>query len=292
MLSEIDGWMPELDLLVTNARTREEVELVDIGVSRGKISLIGKGVEFKAKDIIDAKGNLVLPSFVDTHMHLDKAFLGEWESSVSGMYTNEVEKLKGLKKRFTISDVRNRSVKAIELAVLNGLTYIRTNVDVDTACGLTGLQGVLQAKQEMADVADVEIAAFPSQGILSDPGSEELLWKSMEMGADVVGGIPRLEADDSDSNRHTDIVFEIAKRFSADIDMHIDAICDPESRTIHYLAKKTILENYQGRVTAGHVVALSYYNDYYGANHQHDRTCWNSRRHLSSHDDDVRFQTG
>src|SRR5262249_50835161 len=161
-----------------------------------------------------ARGNLALPPFVDPHMHLDKAFIGGWVAPTSGLYADSERKVKEYKRTVTVDDVRRRAGRAIEAAVSCGVSHARTNVDLDTIGGLTGLKGLLEVRKEYADVIDIEIAAMPHDGLIIDDGCEKLLWQAMEMGADVVGGAPRQELDDDDSRRHIDKIFEIAKRFS------------------------------------------------------------------------------
>ncbi len=169
------------------------------------------------------------------------------------------------KKSYTIEDNLSRGSKVIQWAVSHGTTILRSHVDVDTIGGLKPLEGVLKVRDEHKDLVDIQIVAFPQEGIYKDPGTEELMIKAMEMGADVVGGMPYNEWTEEDSRRHIDTAFAIAKKFNADIDMHVDETDDPGARTLHYLAYKTIKENYHGRVTAGHTCALASYDDNYAA---------------------------
>jgi cytosine deaminase len=110
---------------------------------------------------------------------------------------------------------------------------------------------------------DLQIVAFPQEGIIRDPGTEELMRKAMELGADLVGGMPHHERSHEEAKHHIDIAFDIAREFDADIDMHVDETDDPNSKSLEYLAEKTIAESYQGRVTAGHTCALAAYPDDY-----------------------------
>jgi cytosine/creatinine deaminase len=255
--------MPSLDLLVKGARLRGSPTLVNIGVTKGRITFIDERETGSAETVIDAKGNLALPSFVDPHFHLDKAFLGGWAAPASGGYSGADSIIAEQKKNFTVDNVRRRAARAVELAVVNGVSHIRAMVDLDKYAGLMGLKGVLEVKKEYSDIVDMEIVALPGGPVAGDKNGEELLREAMALGADVAGGSPRKEIDDADAKIHIDKVFEIAQQFSKPIDMHIDVTCDPQQRTLHYLAAKTIREGLQGRVTVGHVVALSYYNDYY-----------------------------
>jgi cytosine deaminase len=127
------------------------------------------------------------------------------------------------------------------------------------------LKGLLAVKKAYEDIIDLQIVAFPQEGIIKDEGTEELLYKAMESGATHVGGMPHNEYTHDESKRHIEILFEIAKKFDVDIDSHTDETDDPNSRTLQYLAARTIKENYHGRVTVDHICALSAYDDYYAA---------------------------
>jgi cytosine/creatinine deaminase len=196
-------------------------------------------------------------------MHLDKAHSGGWSAPISGIYADAERAGRELAKNLTTEDVIRRASQAVERAVKNGVGFIRTNVNVNTNTGLTGLHGILEVRKRYADLVDIEIVALPGGDFFRSEKAEALLRHAVELGADVIGGSPRMEIDDEEGHRHIDKVFDIAKQHSKRIDMHIDAVCDPNLTTIHYLAAKTIREGFEGRVTAGHVVALSYYNDYY-----------------------------
>jgi cytosine deaminase len=252
-----------MSILIKNARLRETKDSVDILIDEtGKIIDIRHGLNVSAEETIDAQQNLVTPTFVDPHLHLDKAFTA-LDGRISTFETLEesLQLMHDIKRKYTVEDVKSRAVKAIEASVRYGCTKIRANADVDSICGLTALKGVLEAKKECKDIADIQVVAFPQEGIFVDEGTEELLYKSMDLGADLIGGMPALEWSDDDGKKHVDIVFEIAKRYNVDIDFHLDQIKDPFSRYLEYTAIKTIREGYQGRVTAGHCVSLAWQTD-------------------------------
>ena len=125
------------------------------------------------------------------------------------------------------------------------------------------LQGVVEARERTRDVADVQIVAFPQEGIFKDKGTDDLMWKAMEAGADLVGGMPFNENSPADSVRHIALAFEIARHHDADIDMHVDETDDPNARTLEILAEQTVENGWQGRVTAGHTCALAGYEEDY-----------------------------
>ena len=252
-----------MDLIVRNAKIVGEHKLADIGINGDKIVEIGK-MKKKARKEIDAEGMLVSPAFIDPHIHLDKCMIGDdIRPNVSGTLQEAIKIIWEKKRRYTVADIVKRAGGVIKLAALNGTTRMRTHADVDTIGGLTPIKGLLAARKKFKDIMDIQVVAFPQEGILRDPGTEELMRKAMELGADLVGGMPHHERPYSEAGPHIDICFEIAKEFDADIDMHVDETDDPNSRSLEYLAEKTIKEGYQGRVTADHTCALAAYPDDY-----------------------------
>jgi cytosine deaminase len=252
-----------LDLVVKNAKIVGKDKLTDIGIKGDKIAEIGK-IKAKARKEIDAEGMLVSPAFIDPHIHLDKCMIGDdIRPNVSGTLQEAIEIIWEKKRKYTVADVVKRACEVIELAALNGTTRMRTHADVDTIGGLTPIKGLLAVREKFKNIMDIQIVAFPQEGILRDPGTEELMRKAMELGADLVGGMPHHERPYSEARQHIDICFEIAKEFDADIDMHVDETDDPNSRSLEYLAEKTVEAGYQGRVTAGHTCALAAYPDDY-----------------------------
>lgn len=256
-----------MKLLIREARLRNRPETVDIAVDEdGIIADIKPDLQLSSENTIDAEGSLVTPTFVDPHLHLDKAFTAcDGRTSQSETLEEAIELMHNFKEDYTVEDVKERAVKAIRASVKYGCTKIRAQADVDTIGGLTPLKGVLAAKEECEDIADVQVVAFPQEGILKDEGTEELLRESMDMGADVMGGMPASEGSREDAQEHVDLVFEIAKKHDVDIDMHIDQSKDPFDQNLEYTALKTIREGCQGRVTGGHCVSLAYQNDTYAS---------------------------
>lgn len=252
-----------MDLLIKNARIVGRKALKDIGIEGERIVKIGK-IRGRARRVINAKGMLTSPAFIDPHIHLDKCMIGdEVRPNVSGTLQEAIEIIWERKRRYTTADIVRRAGEVIRTAAQNGTTRMRTHVDVDTISGIKPLKGLLEARRKFKHLMDIQIVAFPQEGILRDPGTEELLYKTMELGADLVGGMPHHERPYSKAKPHIDICFEVAKQFDADIDMHVDETDDPRSRSLEYLAEKTIAEGYQGRVTAGHTCALAAYPDDY-----------------------------
>lgn len=252
-----------MELIIRNAKIFGESELKDIGIENGKISELGK-IDAEAENEIDADGKLTSPSYIDPHIHLDKVLIAEdLPPNESGTLKEAIELIWERKKKYTSDDVKERAKKVMKMAIRNGTMEMRTNVDVDTIGGLTPLEGVITAREEMKDKIDVDIVAFPQEGIVRDPGTEELMREAMKKGADIVGGMPHHEKSHEDAEEHVDIAFDIAKEFETNLDMHVDETDDPNSRTLEIVADKTIEEGYEGRVTAAHTCALAAYPEDY-----------------------------
>lgn len=255
-----------MDLLIRNAKLRNREGTWDIGVKDGKIALIDRNISEKAEQEIDAQGKLTVPAFIDPHIHLDKVNIVDVvRPNKSGTLTEAIEIIWDKKAKYTTEDIVERAGDVIRRGAINGTTRMRTHVDVDTIGGLKPLEGVLAAREKYKDIMDIQIVAFPQEGILKNPGCEELMWKAMELGADIVGGMPANEHTPDDSRRHIEICFDIAEKYDADIDMHVDETDDPFYRTLEMLADETIKRGWQGRVTAGHTCALAAYDDHYAS---------------------------
>ncbi len=254
-----------MSLLLENALTREK-ERVNILIEEGMIREISKTKIPEAENKIDLEDSLVTESFVSPHIHLDKVLIGDIiEPNVSGTLWEAIQKTWEVKRNYSIEDIKKRASQVIDQQIKFGTTHIRTHVDVDQIGQLMPLKGLLAVKEAYRDVIDLQIIAFPQEGILKDEGTEELLYKAMDLGATHLGGMPHNENTPDDSKRHINILFEIAKKYNVEIDSHTDETDDPTSRTLQYLAAKTIQENYQGRVSVAHICALSAYDDYHAA---------------------------
>ncbi len=252
------------ELIIRNARLRRKEETVDIGIAQGSIQEIRPKINQDGKQEIDASSKLVTAPFVDPHIHLDKCLTGQW--AILGRHTadKQIELARQHKASFTKSDIKQRAAECLRAAIANGTLFVRGFVDVDTVMQLKGLDALLEVKNDFKAAVDLQIVAFPQEGILRDPGSDELLWKAMERGADIVGGIPWFEITDEDMKTHLDIIFEVAKKHDSDVHM-LDNSPDPYCRALEYTSIKTIREGYQERVTYSSVPILSYQSDYYAS---------------------------
>lgn len=252
------------DLLIKNAKIESRQGLFNLYIANGKIAKITKKTEFEADNTIDALGKLLSPAFIDPHIHLDKTNIVDVvRPNKSGTLTEAIEIIWEKKKNYTIDDIVARASKTIEEAIKNGTTRLRTHVDVDSIGGLMPLKGLVETRKKYAGIVDIQIVAFPQEGILKDPGTAELMRKAMEQGADIVGGMPANEHSPEESRKHVEIVFKLAKDFGADVDMHVDETDDPFYRTLEMVVDKTKEYGWHGRVTAGHTCALAAYDDHY-----------------------------
>lgn len=252
-------------LLIQNANILGHGKIEDILIGDdGRYLEIRSGIDpasVPGAEVIDAKKMLAAPTFVNTHMHFDKAYtaLKGRDSSVETL-EDSIRIMHDIKRRYTVEDVKNRAVRAIRECVMYGTTKLRTNVDIDNMANLVGLEGVLAAKEATKDICDLQVVAFPQEGIFCNEGTEKLMWEAMEMGADIAGGMPAAEWLDEHKLRHVDLVFEIAEKYGCLIDMHIDQSKDMFDRSLEYTAWLTLKKGWGGRVTGGHCTSISYQN--------------------------------
>ena len=255
-----------MDLIIRHARLRDRPDPVDIGIAEGRVQRIEPRLAGTAAREIDAAGHLTTPAFVEPHIHLDKVLTADRApENATNFFEDSIAAMREVKRHYTIEDVAARATEVIHWLVGHGVTLVRSYVDVDTIVGLTALEGVLAARERCRRLAHVELIAFPQEGIFTDPGTDELMARALERGADVVGGMPFAEWLDEDARRHTDLVFELARRFGRDIQMHVDESDDPGATTLHYYAVKALREGWTGRVSADHITALAAYDDAYAA---------------------------
>ena len=243
-----------MDLIIRNAKIENHNRLQDIGVQDGLIKEIRESMPTLLKsNEIDARSRLVIPGFVDAHMHLDKAM-----TIAPGMIKNSplmdrITYLNELKKDFQEELMSERVRAALSLFAKKGILNLRTNVDIDPMVGLIGIEGVLRARKQCTELVNIQVFAFAQEGIIRYPQVKSLLEKALAMGADGVGGHTSIEPE---CTKHIDAVFEIAKNYDVDIDFHVDENADPEHSLLEYVVSKTNAEKYGGRVNAIHCSAL------------------------------------
>src|SRR5438034_2882705 len=239
-------------------------DLADIVVEGDRIVEVRRGAAAGVPEVLTCSEKLVLPAFIDGHVHLDKAVIRDELSEHDGTLRGAIDAIHERKRRYTSDDVRARARSVIEESVRLGTTRLRSHVDVDTIGGLVPLEGVMAAAADSADIAEVCTIAFPQEGLLRDPGAYDLMVAALEAGADVVGGMPHWEHDEASQREHVRLCFDLAERFSRDLDMHVDETDDGGVRTLEMVADEALRRGYVGRVCAGHVCSLAAAPDDYG----------------------------
>jgi cytosine/creatinine deaminase len=261
------------DLLIKNAKTRFAGDkLMQVAIQDGKVAKIAEKIDGDAAQTIDAGGNLVTESFVNGHLHLCKVYtLRMMDDAASGAYTaggmggamTAIELAAQVKENYDESWIIKNVRTAVDLAIKYGNTHIRAFADTDTKAKLEGVKALIRAREEYKGKVDIQVVAFPQDGVVRDPGAEEYIEEALKLGADVVGGIPWIEYTEADEQEHIDRMFALAKKYDKDVSMLMDDAGDPSLRTLEMLAVKTIKEGWEGRVTAQHSRAMALYPEPY-----------------------------
>lgn len=260
------------DLIIRRARLVEREGIYDIAISNGIVEEISENIPEKGEQEVNANGNLVTPVFVNPHLHLCKVYTFEMIGGDALRYYHEggmgssiraIELASKVKEKYDEKWIITNVRRALREALKYGVLYIRGFADVDSKARLEGVKALLRAKKEFEKYIVLQVVAFPQDGIAREPGTEELLHRAMELGADVIGGIPWIEDSDEDEWKHIEIAFDIAKQYDKDISMLVDDAGDPTLRTTEKLAKKTLQYGWIGRVTAHHARAMALYPETY-----------------------------
>jgi cytosine deaminase len=227
--------------------------MTDIAIRDGVIAEIAPRI---ASDALseDVGGRLVVPGFVDSHVHLDKSCLLDRCAIEQGTLQEAISKVAAAKCGFTEDDVYARATRTLEKAILQGTTAMRTHVEVDARVGLTSFNAIKRLSADYTWAIDLKLCVFPQEGLINDPGTEEMLVHACEAGADLIGGCPYA---DSDRAGHIDRIFKLARRFDLDIDFHLDFDLDPSWSDMEEVCRQADANKYGGRVAIGHVTKLS-----------------------------------
>lgn len=251
------------DLIVKNANLPDGQAGIDIACKDGRIAAAEAGITADAGQVIDATGKLVSPPFVDSHFHMDATLsLGLPRMNQSGTLLEGIALWGELKEILTVDAVVERALRYCDLAVSQGLLAIRTHVDV---CDdkLTGVQGLLEVREKVKDYIDLQLVAFPQDGLYRSPSAETNLLKALDMGVDIVGGIPHFERTMDDGAKSVRRLCEIAAERGLMVDMHCDETDDPMSRHIETLAYETQRLGLQGKVAGSHLTSMHSMDNYY-----------------------------
>lgn len=235
----------------------------DIAVSHGIIQKIEENIAEKGKEEIAADGMMAAPPYIESHVHLDTTLTaGEPKWNESGTLFEGIETWALRKKSLTHDDVVRRASTLLKWQAVQGVLHVRTHVDV-TDPKMTALKAMLEVKENFKGLVDIQIVAFPQEGILSFPNGKELLEEALKLGADAVGGIPHYEYTRDLGAESVKIIFDLAEKYGKRIDLHCDEIDDPNSRNLEVVAYEAIKRGMGGLVTASHTTAMGSYDNAY-----------------------------
>ncbi len=251
-------------MLFKNLSIENSENLQDIRVEDGKFKEIGAALSAKdGEEVIDCTGQMALPPFVESHVHLDTCLTaGQPRWNMSGTLFEGIDCWEERKDMLTPDDVAERVGKLVRIQASNGIQHVRTHVDINDP-NLTALKVILDLREKLRDYIDIQIVAFPQYGILSYPKGKELLEEALKMGADAAGAIPHFEFTREYSVESLNICFDLAQKYDKLIDVHCDEIDDEASRGLETMATRAYETGMRDRVTASHTTAMHSYNNAY-----------------------------
>jgi cytosine deaminase len=245
-----------LDYVIRNARVPGAANgaHVDIGFSKGRIAAVEPALTADSPSY-DAQGCLCCGGLCETHIHLDKSrIIDRCTPEPSRDNPNHMQRVQAVKPSFTVEDIYTRAKASLENCIKHGTTRIRTHAEIDLPVGIKCIEALTMLQKEYAWAVDLEICAFAQEGLTTAPAADKALVESLERGAKVIGGAPNYDADHAGQiNR----VFELARHYDIDIDMHIDSGHDPASMDLHLVAELTTKYKLGGRVAMGHVTKVT-----------------------------------
>lgn len=251
-------------MLFTNLVLAETGEKTALRVENGKFAAIDKELSpLPGEEVKDCQGKLVLPPFVESHVHLDTCLTaGRPRWNLSGTLFEGIQCWEEYKPFLTKEEVKERVNQAIRMQAANGVQHIRTHIDINDP-KLTALEAIMELREEVRDYVDIQIVAFPQYGILSYPKGKELLEQALSMGADAAGAIPHFEFTREYSVESLNICFDLAQKYGKLIDVHCDEIDDEASRGLETVAARAYETGMRDMVTASHTTAMHSYNNAY-----------------------------
>ena len=246
-------------VLIENATEPKDVRIVD-----GKFAEIADNLTPEAgEQVIDATNKLMIPPFVDSHVHLDSTMTaGDPEWNETGTLFDGIRIWSERKKTLSHEDVKQRAIQALKIQAAHGLQFVRSHVDI-TDPDLVALKALIEVREEVKPWMTLQLVAFPQEGILSFPGGKELMIKAAELGVDAIGAIPHFEFTREYSVESLHFAFEVAQKYNLLIDAHTDEIDDPASRGLETMATLALETGLKEKVTASHTTAMGSYNDAY-----------------------------
>ncbi|WP_392713187.1 amidohydrolase family protein [Rhizobium ruizarguesonis] len=252
-----------LDLIVRNANLPDGRRGIDIGIQGGKIIAAEPNLQAQAQEEIDASGRLVSPPFVDPHFHMDATLsLGLPRMNVSGTLLEGIALWGELRPIVTKEELVDRALRYCDLAVTQGLLFIRSHVDTSDP-RLVTVEAMIEVREKVAPYIDLQLVAFPQDGYYRSPGAIDALNRALDMGVDIVGGIPHFERTMGEGTASVEALCRIAADRGLPVDIHCDETDDPLSRHIETLAAETIRFGLQGRVAGSHLTSMHSMDNYY-----------------------------
>jgi cytosine deaminase len=251
------------DLIVRNADLPDGRKGVDIGIQGGKIIAVEPNLQAQPREEIDASGRLVSPPFVDPHFHMDATLsLGLPRMNLSGTLLEGIALWGELRPIVTKEELVDRALRYCDLAVTQGLLFIRSHVDTSDP-RLVTVEAMIEVREKVAPYIDLQLVAFPQDGYYRSPGAIDALNRALDMGVDIVGGIPHFERTMGEGTASVEALCRIAADRGLPVDMHCDETDDPLSRHIETLAAETIRFGLQGRVAGSHLTSMHSMDNYY-----------------------------
>ena len=247
------------EIVIRDASILTEQNNVEIGIDDGVITTIDSDIGSGDHEI-NANGALVASGFVDPHVHLDKALLAdELPSNESQTLGESILHDRERKREESIENIKKRAKEVIKWHIQNGCTRIRTHVDIDPVGELKALKAILAAKEEYNGIVDLQIVAFPQDGVYCSPPTEDLLEQALQYDVDAIGAIPALERRDEKVKKQIETVISLAQEYDVAIDAHIDETDDPTAQSLEYLAARALETDID--ITVGHACALAAYDE-------------------------------
>ena len=261
--------MPEhFDILIRQAQVRGSSHAVDIGIAGGRVTALASQIDNESELTIDAGGRLVTESFINPHLHLCKVYtrqmmddeaLTGYHAAGMGKAMTTIELAARVKEKYAEEWIIKNVRRALGQAALYGNTHIRAFADVDGKARLEGMKALIRAREEFNGIVDIQVCAFAQDGLAREPGASDLMRQAMEMGADVVGGIPWIEYTEADIQEHIKEIFNFAQEFDKDVSMLVDDAGDAGLRSLEGMAVEAIRRGWQGRALAHHARAMELY---------------------------------
>ena len=250
-------------MIIKNVHLENSQDTTDIYIKNGVFEKIAPNIEIEGEEVIDASGAMALPQFIESHVHLDSALTaGTPRWNLSGTLFEGIQCWSEYKPLLTKESLKERVIETLRRQAMNGIGHVRTHVDV-TDPTLIATEGMLEIREEVKDWINLQVVAFPQEGILSFPNGKELMENAAKMGVDVIGAIPHFEFTREYAVESLNFAVDLADRYNLLVDVHCDEIDDEQSRGLEVLAARALESGLKERVTASHTTAMHSYNNAY-----------------------------